>query len=377
MKKRVVLFTPFPPNIGGGAVILRSLLPKLDGLDVKWLYLSDLDMDLDDGSIRIGDGLLGGSLVSDLCRTALQWTGISNGKINTIVDRILAFEADVYWVVAHNEGILIANELRKRTELPIHTTVHDDTPYGFFYRSKRYPFFTGLAQYHFNKLLKNSSSIDVVSDSMRKYYQKKCGVDSVVVHRVLDEIVFTKATSDEKKLTVGHIGNIYNLSELIAFCEAVEIYAKAYNKELSFVLIGMSRKYAFELTSRFNFIVDIPHLEEKEAVVRLNECDFVYAMYPFDDRSKVFRETSQPTKLSTYILSRRPIFAHTPKASTLFNAITKYGIGICSDELRPEALKQKIELLLTQNVNEENFNLAQEELHGYENASRLARCLLK
>jgi hypothetical protein len=38
--RRIVLFIPFAPEIGGGSVRLRSYLAQLQGLDVDWYYFS-------------------------------------------------------------------------------------------------------------------------------------------------------------------------------------------------------------------------------------------------------------------------------------------------------------------------------------------------
>jgi hypothetical protein len=45
--RRIVLFSPYPPNIGGGSVILKSLIPQLEAFSISWLYtgLRDLPRD--------------------------------------------------------------------------------------------------------------------------------------------------------------------------------------------------------------------------------------------------------------------------------------------------------------------------------------------
>ncbi len=50
-------------------------------------------------------------------------------------------------------------------------------------------------------------------------------------------------------------------------------------------------------------------------------------MYPAGGKYQLFRRTSLPIKVSTYVQAQRPIFAHTPADSTLACVVTKYKLG--------------------------------------------------
>lgn len=53
---KIVLFTSFAPNIGGGAVNINSIIPYFKEVDVEWLYLHDKDLKIE-GCIHIGTPL--------------------------------------------------------------------------------------------------------------------------------------------------------------------------------------------------------------------------------------------------------------------------------------------------------------------------------
>jgi hypothetical protein len=122
-------------------------------------------------------------------------------------------------------------------------------------------------------------------------------------------------------------------------------------------------------------IVDIPQLSEIEAIEQLAECQFLYAMYPFDQALAIFRQTSLPTKLTTYLQTQKPILAHTPNDSTLAEIVTTYGLGLISDSLAVDDLAQTIERMSDYELGVNTFENARAGLFGIENVNRLADCL--
>lgn len=376
--KKVILVTTFRPNMGGGAVILKSLLPYLKerDIEVQWLYLHDGKAIELQETERIAEPLMGGNLAKDLGNSLLLWLGFKTQKFKFIIDKILCREADAYWVVGYNEGVLIALELARKTSVPVHLTMHDDLVYGVFSRSRRYRWLSGLARLRFAEAMTSVNSVDVVSEGMRRYYQKTLGIDSVVIHRYLPCLPKLKSISlDINTLIVGHIGSIYSAAEFRLFCQALQQYAQKKELVAKFIVIGGGQS----LTSIFQefspLIVDISHLNETEAIEQLAECNFLYAMYPFAPELAVFRQTSLPTKLTTYLQVQKPILAHTPNDSTLAEIVTAYKLGLTSDSLAVSGLMQAIEALCEYELNNNVFAKAREALFGIENVNRLADCL--
>lgn len=88
---------------------------------------------------------------------------------------------------------------------------------------------------------------------------------------------------------------------------------------------------------------DVP---EQQVVEQLQQCSFVYSMYPFGPRYRIFRETSQPTKMSTYLMAARPIFVHCPQGSSVIDMMSRFRLGVCVTSPDQNALVEGIRHIL-------------------------------
>jgi len=187
--RRIVLFSPYPPNIGGGSVILKSLIPQLEAFNISWLHTGLRDQQFP-GATWIGPGLGGGSALHDLSRTALLWSRMETPRLDHLAQELMSRPADGHWILAHNEGTLVARVLMRRG-VRVHLTVQDDVPDGIFGRSNRYRLLAPLARPTYQQTLKQARSVDVISEGMRRYYASHLGLQSVVVHRFISKLPAT------------------------------------------------------------------------------------------------------------------------------------------------------------------------------------------
>jgi glycosyltransferase involved in cell wall biosynthesis len=357
---RIALFTPFSPDIGGGSIQLKGLLPQLAEFDIDWYYLASAKAASGVGT-WLGPQLMGGPLLEDLSRASRLWLRGTSRRIREIAAHM---DADLYWIVAMNEGVLVALELCASGK-PMHLTIHDD-PVSVFQRSTRYRLLSPLMARSFSQLLRSARSVDVISHGMLDFYREKFGIESLVVYRYVqglprlkDHVISTDA------LRVGHIGIIYNAHQFGEFVEALRAHGRSLGVPVKLVKIGRSRE--FEKVQEYypDLVEDLGELPEKAAIEELSKCNFLYSMYPDLPRFEVFRRTSQPMKLSTYIQAQRPIFAHTPEDSTLAAAVRKYRIGfVCPSSDRQGigvALKALHQL---EEIPRERFEQARTELLG-------------
>jgi hypothetical protein len=377
-QRSIVLFSPYSPRIGGGGAILRSLIPRLTGFNVTWLYTADRDQEFQ-GAEWIGPGLGGGSTAHDLSQALLLWSRVETGRLAEITRTLLGHPADGYWVMAHNEGTLVARALLRRGAA-VHLSVQDDVPDGIFARSNRYRWLAPLARPTYDETLKRAPSIDVICEGMRRYYLARLGVSGTVVHRCLPPL--TPPASDglpPGQLHVGHIGTIYAASEWRAFLNALQAYATARALRPRMTMIGLADRY-HGLAGEFPDIVElVPDTPEDEAVARLQRCDFVYAMYPFETRADVFRRTSLPTKVSTYLRCQRPIFGHAPAASSLADVLRAHDIGLLFPGVSasPADFEAAFDTIREKAVPFARYQTAREALFGEANVQRLADCLAR
>jgi hypothetical protein len=271
-------------------------------------------------------------------------------------------EADLYWVVAHYEGISVAAELLSLGK-PVHLTVHDE-PLAMLIRSRRHGVLWPLMSLTFSRVLRGARSVDVTSTSMRDYFKRKYNVDSFALYKYLAELPAMKFHLSENTLTVGHIGSLYHPDPFRKFVLACRSYAAKQNCSLKIVRIGASPQMDKIASENLATFENYGELLEQDALPVLAKCDFVYAMYPEGFRSRGFRRTSLPIKLSTYIQAQRPIFAHTPPDSGLAQLVHKHGVGTVCSSRSEDAIQQAIEGMLQTRVTRVNFEALRSELMG-------------
>jgi hypothetical protein len=354
---RIALFTPFSPDIGGGSVQLRGHLGQLSDLRVEWFYLADAPVR---GEHRhwLGRPLTPAQLTSDL----FARSGFLPGSTKAVRDIAEKLDADLYWVVAHYEGVSVAAELLSMGR-PVHLTVHDE-PLAMLIVSRRFRPLWPLMTLVFSRVLRGARSVDVTSTPMRDYFKRKYNVDSFALYKYLPELPEVQPRLSEEHLSIGHIGKLYHPGPFRRFIFACRSYAAAQKRTLRVVRIGACSE--MDKVSSENPAVFESHgdLLERDALPLLATCDFVYAMYPKGFRFQGFRRTSLPVKLSTYIQAQRPIFAHTPPDSGLAQLISKYSVGtVCSSDSE-YAIHQAIQVMLQAEITRHHFEELRKDLLG-------------
>jgi len=311
---RVILLTDYSADTqGGGAVILRSLI---DPENLIWIGLSKSSN---------AEGL------SSFDYRFIERSLFHTKNSSIILDSIFAYDlaAEVIkiakkedisklWVVMHGATVHVAAILVKTNKFQIHASIHDD-PVAYSLISRKRFWLTPLVDKDLAYTLKKAKSIDVVSESMSAYYKRKYNVSSDVVHRALEPIEKARAYDYEQYgLSIGIIGNNYSYEQLPLLCRAMIGSSSIIGIKARLVIIGNG--YGNRLKQEFYQNLDIEvtgHLGEKDGISTLQSCLLLYLNYPFTRNFQVFRSTSFPTKLSTYIQAVRPILIHAPSDSSV------------------------------------------------------------
>jgi hypothetical protein len=367
---RVALFTPFSPETGGGAAQLRSHLEYLSGLEITWYYLAKEPAACHQARSKwLGENFTTSELLRDLSARA----GFLSGSRDRARRLAAQMEADFYWVVGHYEGLSVAAELRAQGK-PVHLTIHDD-PFGTWIRSERYRAFRPLLSRVYAKLLHEVNSIDVTSWSMRNLYRQEYGVKCFSVYLHVPKLPQLAVARDQSRITVGHIGTLYQSEPFRRFIASCRQTASDEKRALRIVRIGSSPEIDLCAADDPTLYEAHGDLSEQGAVPLLASCDFLYAMYPPGKKYELFRRTSLPIKLSTYVQAQRPIFAHSPPDSTLARAVGPYGVGkVCESQDQAEIGKQ-IKEVLKMPVSRDRFELLRSELMGFDQVQQLGAAL--
>jgi len=371
---RIALFTPFSPEIGGGAAQLRCHLRDLPELHVDWYYLAPKPVTSACNSGKswrwLGERLQFGELIRDLGARS----GFLPGKKSHVREIVRQIDADLYWVVGHYEGISAAAELCDQGK-PVHLTIHDD-PFGTWRRSERYRWFQALLQRTFPGVLRRARSVDVTSWGMRNLYREKYGVQCFSVYLQVPGLPSLNVTRNPAELTVGHIGTLYRLEPFRRFLQACKRIAAEENRRLRVVRIGRSPELDEVVAANPEIFISHGDLDEPAAIPLLAACDLQYAMYPAGHKYQLFRRTSLPIKLSTYVQAQRPIFAHSPPDSGLARIVGPARVGaVCSSEDESQ-IYRSIRSLLDGNISLQDFETLRRDLMGSGQVLQLKAALL-
>lgn len=319
-ERPLVLLTDYPPHAGGGgAVILRSLIGDADRGRILWLSLSPESAGgtsagpsqaLQTGSARFASLLKRRSVLTDSllsARLAAEVRAIAKER-----------RAQAVWAVMHGAVVHVAAHLTGHADLPLHLTVHDDPAFGVALMSTRYVGMVPLIERDFRRSLRGARSVDVICAGMASRYREKYGVSSSIAHRGMTRQIEPSPAHASQELEVAVLGNTYGYSQLPLLAEAIIQAARTAGVPGRLVVVGQGNglRLQSDLASRLEIEVT-GHLNEEAAVERLRRCFALYLNYPFGPRAAVLRQTSFPTKLSTYIQAARPVLVHAPHDSSI------------------------------------------------------------
>jgi hypothetical protein len=180
---------------------------------------------------------------------------------------------------------------------------------------------------------------------------------------------------DPTHLTIGHIGTLYHWQPFLRFVSACKKLAGREKRSLRIIRIGSSPEMDAIAAADREIFASHGDLIEENAIPLLATCDLLYAMYPAGKKYELFRRTSLPIKVSTYVQAQRPIFAHTPDDSTLACVVAKYKIGTICESVFEDDIAGDIRTVLDRPVPRENFERARSGLMGSAQVQQLAAAL--
>jgi glycosyltransferase involved in cell wall biosynthesis len=307
----LILVTEFPPDAqGGGAVLLRSLIPESDRAKIVWVSLGKTNSP-SANSLQLTATAAGHFLT--------RRSSLAQARYEELLQIAKARGAKAIWFVAHGQVVPIAALAAAGKQFPLHITVHDDPPFATTLRSRRTFLNTFAVEREFKTALQGAQSIDVVCRQMGERYKSRYGVSSVITHRAMDPSAITPAPPYDfarHGLRIAILGNTYSFSQLPSLANAMIRAAQKAAAQASIAVFGKSladRLATFDSRLRVELM---GHLDEAAAVEQLKSCFLLYLNYPFSRITRVLRETSFPTKLSTYIMAARPILLHAPADSS-------------------------------------------------------------
>jgi hypothetical protein len=357
----ILLATDYPPETaGGGAVILRSLVPADAWPGIVWASAARFEprspsqVSLQSGSAVVEGVIRRRSLTVDILLAARLAR-----EIGALAE---ARNARAIWIVMHGAMVHVAARLLREKTLPVHLTVHDD-PRGVALMSRRQFALLPFIARDFAFAMRRATSVDTVSEPMAARYRRSFGIQPIVVHRGTQSPVEAgPPLNDTDTLEVGVLGNSYDFGQLMLLARVVEQVAARVGRRGRVTVVGkgFGERLRAEVGGRTEIEV-VGHLDEPAAVDRLRRSFALYLNYPFTRRTSVFRQTSFPTKLSTYLMAARPLVVHSPLDSSVAEMKSLAGyVSWWGDETVESGITALTQLLDSPTANQSQHVTAEE-----------------
>lgn len=340
--KKIVLITSFPPEGGaGGGVILRTLLDKIESSRLHWIILNNDRTVEKNWRPQINRYLpilnvpgLRFDVIYFIKKFFLNYF-ILFVELSRLTYLKIKFRPELIWLVIDKDEIFLLYYLAKFSGLPWHLTIHDDPEVSLKLAGKKY-FESDELKFEF--LIRNATSVDCISNRMSNYYQKKFGVDSIVLTRTISSSTL-EANKSIDKLSNNKINIIMggwgDCPEPWPECliEAIELLEKISKKDVKFY--AFDPKFKEFNDSRFIYC---ERMNSEEFDLFLNKMDIGYAPDPLELEYRLFAQTSLSTKIVTYLSATIPIFYHGPQDSSIGEIFNRFKAGVIVESNNPKEI---------------------------------------
>lgn len=229
-----------------------------------------------------------------------------------------------------NDPIMVymATKISKALDCPLYTMVWDP-PERFMEHMDTVS--ARLLARDFADAIRTSVRCAVISDEMKKLYEKEYGTRAVVVRygtRRSGNESTLPGLSAGRVLNIGFAGSMYARTSSNAFLDALD----SVNWHVGGRRVRIHYFGSDLILKGIKQPADVRYLgwrPEAEVVEALSRTDLLYLPYMFDGKDDMRARLSFPTKLSTYLSARRPIFYHGPEYSAPARFLQNYRAGLC------------------------------------------------
>lgn len=241
------------------------------------------------------------------------------------------------WIVITSPQLVFVSKrvLIKLKNIQLYTSVWD-APEEFSLLLEMPIVFRKKMLNDFYYLLNNSVKLGVSSTNMKKEYEmrfnKECFVLQGDVTEVKSRNIFSNQTNDY--MIFGFAGSIYTPEVWDALFNALDLVAwKLKGKDVKIRIIGNSIVFTPPSHCMIEYFGKQPINKVRDI---LSDSFLNFVPYRFSEITKYGSSVAFPSKISTYLAAKKPIFTIAPSYSTPSQFVNEYEVGVACNSLLPE-----------------------------------------
>jgi hypothetical protein len=260
-----------------------------------------------------------------------------------------ANNADIIWSAIQGQTMIkVVRKAASHAGIPYTVQVWDP-PEWWLSENKFDQFTRKSVMNEFGRLLNQSKASLSASWSMADEYSTMYDANCVPVVPGLDmnsEIRPKKRTDND--FIIAFAGQIYASTEFNALVQALEQLNWTHNGRKIYLTLYGRYFQNFHFNKQANIIIR-GWLDQKNVLEELAAADLLYCPYWFDPEFEKIARLSFPSKLTSYLITKRPVLIHAPDYASTVKFTKEHISGYICNTLSPETIAAQLVNIIDSN----------------------------
>ncbi len=269
-------------------------------------------------------------------------------ELPKIADQVIEFakdnDVDLIWSVVQGQTMIkIVRRIALQVGKPYTVQVWDP-PQWWLKEYKFDPFTAHSVMKEFKKMILQSQTCLTASWAMAEEYYNHYNAKCIPVIPGLAKVdLIENIKKDDSKFLIGFSGQAYAKKEFKAFFKALDYMNwKHENKQIEVKLYGRQ----FDVEDSIH-IKKCGYMEQNQLLVELQNMDLLYCPYFFDKKYELISRLSFPSKLTSYLSIKKPVFFHGPILSSPGRFINDYNAGFICNTLEYRKIAEQLSEIIS------------------------------
>lgn len=309
-----------------------------------------------------------------------------------VMRRVYEFKPDVIYTTLGSYGLnQLVIRLATVLEKPLVVHIMDDWIDATNNRGLASFFLSPIIHLQFKKLLQLAARNYVISDEMKKVYEKRYGLIFNVLHNGIEDARINSARKkiDGDVISIGYVGSLINavqvegINDLIEAVKVFNTFSKNKKYKIHLFISPSSFDYAKFIYQESDVItLSVASADDDIYHETLRSMNILFVPSPFNIDGYKYTKFSVPAKLPSYLASNNAILGYGPENSVQMKMMPRDFCWLVNDKSIDKLVKVliNIESKLNISVNEsvlqfkytkENYSLSKIQNNFYNELLRL------